>query len=1041
MRTTSIIISKITSLCKTDFCFVKTRGGANNPRLAIRNCFVATVFMLFAGISTVFAQSTNCMAITDCSTSLKIEIVKEITNVSADCGTSLCGSGHQFYQMKYRVFLRYSANTPPVDQVPFDLQYKSLKVSVGLVILGATPNGFTHIDEAATLACYDAGPGSNWSDTKVGFKAYRSSGLVEIDFQNASTTSPCGTGDDAIHFTWGAPAGLTMGSCTPSTYCAYAELFSVIVNAYPGESFRLTQKTSEFISFDDELHEECSPITLENSGSNNGISSVTATLPQSHVGTPNANLLAEVLDPVTDNGNQKFEVRVRNTGTTAMSIRYLEFVAQVAPSFADVALGYSGNHSPDAVMAAGNNRKLHYRIVSPTGITINGTSSYTVGYIIVSPPNPTNQPWSVEVSLIDDTKSRVRSVPAGSTTFHCTKLPISVAVRTHTNGGPPGCTTSPSFRIQPKNGLFDICSSTPAMIQIGFDQINSSSTFKFNRLIFEVKFDLTDDLAISGVNYDDWISSWDCPAPLSSCLDSGSNDPCWDIIGNDVIRFCFMVSGPDAITLTGDRYINIEFNNAVGCIKKATITYLEVTPFGGTVCIPPIDNTLQNPTNSVCPPQVRGRVRTELGDGVEEVEMELILDSAPSSCMELNGCTDNGCTQDILTTSTGAYGFCIESPCNCNCFTVTPVKEDNLLNGVTTYDLVLISKHILGLEPLNSPYKMIGADANKSGSITTFDISELRKLILGIYDDGDSDPNNNWPTNNAKSWRFVDQAFSFPNAQNPFQTGFPEIKEDISASANIPVNFVAIKTGDVNNSAIANRPNQRPVMPVSFPVMRATAGDVITVPVTYSGRAALDAFQLGLRYDTSALKLISPSQGDLPQFDAGSVFIPRPGEIRTLWLPMSQENPDLHIEPGAVLFNLTFRVLSHALPSVLPLQLDDAVLPNAVWKTDGTECAVQNTPVASRRDDALSAQGGLEANVRPNPSSGDATLQIQAPQEGKARIVLMDAFGRWLGARDVILTAGLQDVALPEVKSFPAGVYLWKVYSKGQEAQGQLIKL
>jgi hypothetical protein len=39
-------------------------------------------------------------------------------------------------------------------------------------------------------------------------------------------------------------------------------------------------------------------------------------------------------------------------------------------------------------------------------------------------------------------------------------------------------------------------------------------------------------------------------------------------------------------------------------------------------------------------------------------------------------------------------------------------------------DLVLISKHILGLEPLNSPYKMIAADANKSNSITTFDIVE-----------------------------------------------------------------------------------------------------------------------------------------------------------------------------------------------------------------------------------------------------------------------------------------------------------------------------
>ncbi|MBN8678077.1 MAG: hypothetical protein J0M29_07610 [Chitinophagales bacterium] len=983
------------------------------------------------------------MAITNCSTSLKIEIVKEFVNVSADCGTSLCGGGHQFYQMKYRVFLRYSANTPPVDQVPFDLQYKSLKVSIGLDILGSTPNGFTHIDEAATMACYDAGPGANWSDTKVGFKAYRSSGLVEIDFQNPSTTSTCGTGDDAIHFTWGTPAGLSVGSCFPSTYCAYAELFSVVVNAYPGESFRLSQKASVFIPFDDELHEECSPISLETSGLNNGFSSVTATLPQSHVNTPNANLLAEVLNPVDDNGNQKFEVRVRNTGTTAMSIRYLEFVAQVAPSFTDIALNYSGsNHTPDAVLAAGNTRKLHYRLVSPTGITINGTSSYTVGYIIVSPPNPTNQPWSVEVSLIDDTKSRVRSVPAGSTTFHCTKLPLSTAIRNHNDPGHPGCTTSPAFRVQPKNGLFDICSGTPAMIQVGFDQISSNSTFKFSRLVFEIKFDLTDDLAISGVNYDDWISSWTCPTPIdNTCLDSGSDDPCWDIIGDDVIRFCFAVVGQDAITITGDRYINIEFNNAVGCIKKAIITHLEVTPFGDVACIPPIDNTLQNPTNSVCPPQVRGRVRTELGDGVEAVDMELILDSAPSSCTELNGCTNNGCTQDILTTGTGAYGFCIESPCNCNCFKVTPFKDDNRDNGVTTYDLVLISKHILGLEPLNSPYKMIAADANKSKSISTFDIVEFRKLILGIYNDSDSDPNNDWPTGNVRSWRFVDQVFSFPNPLNPFQTDFPEEKMDISAAANIPVNFVGVKTGDVNNSAIANRPNQRPVMPIAFPIMRATAGDVITVPVTYTGRVALDAFQLGLRYDTSALKLISPSQGDLPQFDAGSVFIPYPGEIRTLWLPMDQENPDLHIEPGAVLFNLTFRVLSSSLPTTLPLFLDEEVLYNAVWKRDGTECAVQNVPASSRQDAvAPHAPAGMEVNARPNPTSGEAALQIQSPHTGKARIVLMDAFGRWLGTRDVALTPGFQEVALPEVKSFPAGVYLWKVYSKGQEAQGQLIK-
>ncbi|MBK7937144.1 MAG: hypothetical protein IPJ82_08605 [Lewinellaceae bacterium] len=97
---------------------------------------------------------------------------------------------------------------------------------------------------------------------------------------------------------------------------------------------------------------------------------------------------------------------------------------------------------------------------------------------------------------------------------------------------------------------------------------------------------------------------------------------------------------------------------------------------------------------------------------------------------------------------------------------MTPTKDDNPLNGVSTYDLVLISKHILGLEPLNSPYKMIAADANKSNSITTFDIVEIRKLILGIY--------NELPNNT--SWRFVDKDYVFPQPTNPFATTFPETK-------------------------------------------------------------------------------------------------------------------------------------------------------------------------------------------------------------------------------------------------------------------------
>ncbi|MFM8489473.1 MAG: hypothetical protein ACKOCH_24325, partial [Bacteroidota bacterium] len=118
--------------------------------------------------------------------------------------------------------------------------------------------------------------------------------------------------------------------------------------------------------------------------------------------------------------------------------------------------------------------------------------------------------------------------------------------------------------------------------------------------------------------------------------------------------------------------------------------------------------------------------------------------------------------------------------------TITPVKDDNPLNGVTTYDLVLISKHILGIEPLSTPYKMIAADANKSNSITTFDIVELRKLILGIYTEL---PNNT-------SWRFIDKSQQFANPQNPFTAPLKENISVANALANMTTeNFVGVKVG------------------------------------------------------------------------------------------------------------------------------------------------------------------------------------------------------------------------------------------------------
>jgi hypothetical protein len=126
-------------------------------------------------------------------------------------------------------------------------------------------------------------------------------------------------------------------------------------------------------------------------------------------------------------------------------------------------------------------------------------------------------------------------------------------------------------------------------------------------------------------------------------------------------------------------------------------------------------------------------------------------------------------------------------------YEIIPARNNDPLNGVTTYDLTLISKHILGTETLDSPYKIIAADVNQDGKVTTFDLLLLRKLILGTLD----------KLPHGKSWRFIPSDFVFPNPLNPFESPFPEkvTVPNTSEYTSGSYYFWGIKIGDLNLSA------------------------------------------------------------------------------------------------------------------------------------------------------------------------------------------------------------------------------------------------
>jgi hypothetical protein len=175
------------------------------------------------------------------------------------------------------------------------------------------------------------------------------------------------------------------------------------------------------------------------------------------------------------------------------------------------------------------------------------------------------------------------------------------------------------------------------------------------------------------------------------------------------------------------------------------------------------------------------------------------------------------------TPANGTFGF--TTLAEGLAYEIEASKGGSYSEGVSTLDLVLIQRHILGVQALNDSYKLIAADANNDGAVTASDLIELRKLILGLTS----------TLNNNTSWRFA-------------VAGTPVNVNPISFDERINVNpltgeiagqdFVAIKIGDVNGNASTDVTNptveSRSNNDVNLTIAERSveAGETVAIPVT-----------------------------------------------------------------------------------------------------------------------------------------------------------------------------------------------------------------
>ena len=111
-------------------------------------------------------------------------------------------------------------------------------------------------------------------------------------------------------------------------------------------------------------------------------------------------------------------------------------------------------------------------------------------------------------------------------------------------------------------------------------------------------------------------------------------------------------------------------------------------------------------------------------------------------------------------------------------------RNNDLLNGVTTFDLVLIKKHILNVQSFSSMHEKIAADINQSGTITTLDMVQLRKVILHI----DTEFSNN------ESWRFFKEHQWADMDEDDLNANLPSIFPlDNISQTTLEQNFIGVK--------------------------------------------------------------------------------------------------------------------------------------------------------------------------------------------------------------------------------------------------------
>jgi len=262
----------------------------------------------------------------------------------------------------------------------------------------------------------------------------------------------------------------------------------------------------------------------------------------------------------------------------------------------------------------------------------------------------------------------------------------------------------------------------------------------------------------------------------------------------------------------------------------------------------------------------------------------------------------------------------------------------------------------------------------------------------------------------------VDANFVFPNAENPFATAFPEVVDINGLLESVQHDFVGVKTGDVNESAVPNYLtgaddrsfNGELNFNIDDKVLEA--GETHEVVFSSADFEAIAGYQYTLNFDNDLLEFVSIDAGELAGMNETNFGLSMldEGAITTSWT----NNAPVSMKADAELFRVTFEAKRAT-------QLSEALSVNSRYtaaeaydvNTENGQLNLLNVALRFEDVTGTSAPFALLQNS-PNPFRSQTVIGFVLPEATSATLTIFDVSGKQLKLVSGDYEAGYNEISL-----------------------------